>query len=189
MVKRTVCRVGVLVAGVMLVFPASAQPVQPHQGQPSGSEVFSEFLACDALAMPADRLICYETTLKAMKSRFGLTEEYNRGTDFAPLLRHRGAATLKPAPVTPSRRASSSLVAEDNPGKRFEATIVSATTDQVGHWIFTLDNGQVWKAADGTWLKHTEYVGKTVIAKRGWMGGWRFKIKEDKEVGRFKRIR
>ena len=184
-----VSRAGTVAAGLALLCLAGAGPARAQQEQPTGAEVLSEFLACDALAMPADRLICYETALKVMKRRFGLSDGRDRSVDLAPLLRSRRGGALSEPPSARGRRAPASLVAEDSSGKRFEATIVSATTDQVGHWIFTLDNGQVWKATDGTWLKHTNYEGKTVIAKRGWMGGWRFKIKEDKEVGRFKRIR
>ncbi len=189
MARCAVCGTGMVMAGMALICLAGAGAVRAQQEQPTAGEVFSEFLACDALAMPADRLICYETALKVMKRRFGLSDGRDTSVDFAPLLRPRRGEAPSETPAVRSMGAPSSLVAEDNSGKRFEATIVSATTDQVGHWIFTLDNGQVWKAMDGTWLKHTNYEGMTVIAKRGWTGGWRFKIKEHKEVGRFKRIR
>ncbi|GIX15825.1 MAG: hypothetical protein KatS3mg119_0011 [Rhodothalassiaceae bacterium] len=175
-----------LAASALLLATAGARA---QQEQPTGAEVLSEFLACDALALPADRLICYETALKAMKRRFGLGGEGRGGADLAPLLSHDRAGPAPGAPVRRTPLVPRMAAGADEQTDAFEATIVSAATDQVGHWIFTLDNGQVWKAADGTWLKHPDYAGKTVIAKRGWMGGWRFKIKEDKEVGRFKRIR
>jgi len=60
-------RGGVFAAtGVMLamtVLPALAQ---------SDTDVLSDFLACDAIEAPADRLTCFETTLKLYKIRYGL---------------------------------------------------------------------------------------------------------------------
>ncbi len=177
------------IGGVCVLLLAMGAGAHAQQDQPSGAEVFSEFLACDALNLPTDRLICYETALKAMKHRFGVADERDTGADLAPLLENRRGGSALTRPSRRNAPASLGAMAEQDMGKRFEATIVSARTDRVGHWVFTLDNGQVWKAADGTWLKHTDYEGKTIIAKRGWMGGWRFKILDYREVGRFKRVR
>lgn len=182
-------RIGTVAVGLALICLVGAGSARAQQEQPTAGEVFSEFLACDALSLPTDRLICYETALKVMKRRFGVTGGRGADRDLAPLLGNRSGDSTWARPSGRRAPPSARAMAEEEMGRRFEATIVAARTDQVGHWIFTLDNGQVWKAADGTWLKHTDYEGKTVVAKRGWMGGWRFKILDYREVGRFKRIR
>ncbi len=177
---------------MMAPFSVMARAGTPPAGtSPAGTEVFSDFLACDGIARPAERLVCYDAALKKYKIRFGLLrgtpEEPARDRGSAGAAAGSGGALASRGPLAESWRTAPGY-GEEAP-KRIEGVIVSARTDAAGHWIFRLDNGQVWKASDGTWLRHRDYEGKEVVLKRGWMGGWRLKIKEYKEVGRFKRIR
>ncbi len=50
---------------------AAALTISSARAQ-SDTDVLSDFLACDAIDAPADRLTCFETTLKLYKIRYGL---------------------------------------------------------------------------------------------------------------------
>lgn len=64
-------RGGLSAATGVILLAAAAMGATPAMAQ-SNTDVLSDFLACDAIDAPADRLTCFETTLKLYKIRYGL---------------------------------------------------------------------------------------------------------------------
>ncbi|GIX15824.1 MAG: hypothetical protein KatS3mg119_0010 [Rhodothalassiaceae bacterium] len=181
--------------------PAAAQ-------QPSGGEVFSEFLACEAVPDPTEQLICFRTALKKYKARFGLlsgrAEDAARDNPAALPAPAGGSgrawarapAVSAPAPASPppadaspkAEREYRHALAEATPD-RVEGVIVEASRDPLGYWIFTLDNGQVWKEASKSRLRDSSFTGRRATIRKGLFGSWQIKIAGVGASGRVVRIR
>lgn len=194
--------VGVLAVGLPAsTLPAAAQSV----ARPDGAEVFSDFLACDEIARPDERLICYDAALKKYKLRFGLLkgtpEDLARAQTRSRVLAHRpviapvgGQPVLREGDL--GEKADSPLeektrrhrLAKATPG-RVEATIVKARKDPLGYWIFTLDNGQVWKEASGSKLRDSRFQGRLATISKGMFGSWHIKVEGVGASGRVIRLR
>ncbi|RMG57905.1 MAG: hypothetical protein D6717_03975 [Gammaproteobacteria bacterium] len=194
---------------IVQAVPAAAQE------QPTAGEVFSEFLACEAVPDPTEQLICFRAALKKYKLRFGVlsgrVEDAARDNPAALLPssrpRHKAArkggllptgpapamaADLPPRPPADSPKAEREYrqaLAEATP-RRVEGVIVEAHRDPLGYWIFTLDNGQVWKEASKSRLRDSSrFTNRRAVIKRGLLGSWRIKIEGMGASGRVTRIR
>ncbi|RMG25938.1 MAG: hypothetical protein D6724_03010 [Armatimonadetes bacterium] len=199
-------------AAVAATLTATALPAAAQQ--PTAGEVFSEFLACEAVPDPTEQLICFRTALKKYKLRFGVlsgrVEDAERENPAALLPssrpRHKAArkggllptapapamaAGLPPRPPADSPKAEREYrqaLAEATP-KRVEGVIVEAHRDPLGYWIFTLDNGQVWKEASGARLPDRDYTGRAVRIRKGLFGSRFMEIEGVSAAGRVQRIR
>ena len=193
-------------AGLAVIALVGAGPVRAQQERPSGAEVFSEFLACESVPDPTEQLICFRTALKKYKLRFGLlsgrVEDAARDNPAAIVgvqgsgrtsSRRAGASPLVSAPPADdspkARRVYRQALAQSTP-KRVEGVIVEARRDPLGYWIFTLDNGQVWKEASKSQLRETNrLVNRRAVIKKGLLGSWHIKIQGIGSSGRVVRIR
>ncbi len=207
--------IGAVVAVIPLrvsYFQAAAQVQAAAQKGPSAGEVFSEFLACEAVADHTEQLICFRAALKKYKLRFGLLSgrvedaardspsalsgsrrshrTAARGAGGAPVASAPAAAGALPSPPADSpkaRRKYRQALAEATP-KRVEGVIVKARRDPLGYWIFTLDNGQVWKEASGARLSGASFAGKHVKIRKGLLGSWYMTVAETHASGRVVRL-
>jgi len=175
--------------------------------------VFSDFLACEAVPDPTEQLICFRTALKKYKRRFGLSSGrvedvardnpaafFNSRQPHRKTTRRAGLPSVAsvppvsgalPPPVADSpkaRREYRQALAEATP-KRVEGVIVEARRDQLGYWIFTLDNGQVWKEASKSRLRDSNrFTNRRAVIKKGLFGSWHIKIQGVGSSGRVVRI-
>ncbi len=197
----------------ILVVAASVLLAAAHaraQQQPSAGEVFSEFLACEAVPDPTEQLICFRTALKKYKARFGLlsgrVEDAARENPAALPVAPAGRKTPPPAlsavspgsavaapppPADASPKAEREYrhaLAQATPD-RVEGVIVEATRDPLGYWIFTLDNGQVWKEASKSRLRDSSFTGRRATIRKGLFGSWQIKVEGTGASGRVVRIR
>ncbi len=190
-----------MAAALGFAAPVAAQSA----ARPDGSEVFSDFLACDELDRPDERLVCYDAALKKYKIRFGLLKgtpgelarEDGRTRSLAhrpvvapggkrPVLEGGDLRERVDSPVAEKERRH--RLAKATPG-RIEATIVKARRDPLGYWIFTLDNGQVWKEASGSKLRDSRFEGRLATIRKGMFGSWHIKVKGIGTGGRVIRLR
>ena len=202
------------ISGLLVVLMAAIAGKGLAQEQPTAGEVFSEFLACEAVPDPTEQLICFRTALKKYKRRFGLlagrVEDVSRDNPAAlptsrRLSRKAGrqanlpplaaAPTVGEPPASPpsdspkARRTYRQALAESTP-KRVEGVIVEARRDPLGYWIFTLDNGQVWKEASKSHLRDSSrFTNRQAVIKKGLLGSWHIKIQGIGSSGRVVRIR
>ncbi len=200
------------VSGLLVILMTAISGKGLAQEQPTAGEVFSEFLACEAVPDPTEQLICFRTALKKYKRRFGLlsgrVEDVARDNPAAlptsRRLSRKGerrvsvpplasastvGGTLAPPPSDSpkAQREYRRALAEATP-KRVEGVIVEAHRDPLGYWIFTLDNGQVWKEASGARLSGASFAGKHVKIRKGLLGSWYMTIAETHASGRVVRV-
>ena len=206
-------RIGTVAVGLALICLVGAGSARAQQEQPTAGEVFSEFLACEAVPDPTEQLICFRTALKKYKRRFGLSSGrvedvardnpaafFNSRQPHRKTTRRAGLPSVAsappvagalPPPVADSpkaRREYRQALAEATP-KRVEGVIVEARRDQLGYWIFTLDNGQVWKEASKSRLRDSNrFTNRRVVIKKGLFGSWHIKIQGVGSSGRVVRI-
>ncbi|MGY8986362.1 MAG: hypothetical protein ACKVIX_07000 [Sphingomonadales bacterium] len=149
-----------------------------------------DFSKCENLKDTSDRLECFEIVLRGMRDK--------RSTPY------------KISPASPSQLDESTRAAVepsglngkfDDFGKPVEkreieeedmtANVTKFNEDANGKIMFYLDNGQVWKETDGSYLKipgSIKDIGKVTIYK-GSFGGYRIKVINNAKDGRVKRLK
>lgn len=167
---------GSLLCALLLASPVFAQ-----------EDAVSDFLSCDPLVIPAERLTCFDSILKQYKLRYGLLK-----SDAQSLAREN---RQHPRAVPQGRVKAESLErsqAEDasqagliNLPDKFEARIIR--TWNVGATDYVeLDNGTIWKESGGTNLR--SFGNEQVVISKGLFGGYRMAIGPSKRIVAVKRV-
>jgi len=180
----------VALLGLLAVSPAAAQP--------SGSDVFSDLLACDPLRDPGERLTCYDSVLRQYKIRFGLLEGSPDELEAEARSRRtmpRGAVARNP--VAPPRADAveerEEAPAETRPSaprptertrrvaspEEFdlphETTVTAYNANQRGDFRLRVAEGFVFEKAGGPSFSE-DPSGKTVTLTKNFLGNWRMEV-------------
>lgn len=182
------------------VFALAAAASVPALAQET--EILSDFLACDAMSAPAERLTCFDATLKQYKLKYGLLNSSPEAVAKADEGRSRAVPQPRVAAEDIGAAYSGSGAKDRQAGQEdtssggrdrknsdrariaaakvadgdFSAVIVAVEKSVLGYLVFTLDNGQVWRETDGSPLPQGNMLNKTARFDKNFIGGWRMKI-------------
>lgn len=137
-------------------------------------------LDCTSILSDAERLTCYDTAVKAFSA------------DARAIAERREAQSAKLAAAAASAAA---VQKSDSFGRvtesrldSIESTLKEVLTDGNGKSVFILDNGQIWRQADGFRLPNAR-IGTSVTLKRGAMGSYRLLIAGSNRTAQVIRMR
>lgn len=157
-----------LLAGLVLAGPVQAQASDKLPGQ---------LVGCSAQADDAKRLACYDSVVKSLSSEARKVSEARE----AETAKAKQAAAAAAAAAAATAAAEAEAARKDSFGKAADsadevksvaAAITEILRDASGKPVFILDNGQMWRQADGFTLPNAK-VGTKVTVKRGAMGSYR----------------
>lgn len=170
------------------------------------NEILSDFLACDALSGPTERLACYDATMRQHKLKYGLLDSNAESVAAAESTVDRTVDNAqietrpRPGPGVDGRGAASSGDARD--GNRvgrqpalqspnvlpdeFSARIIRTWREGYDQLV-ELDNGSVWRGAGGIALRVSG--NEEVRVFKGTFGNMRMKIGDSGRVVSVSRVR
>ena len=157
-----------LLAGLLLAVPVQAQASDKLPGQ---------LVGCSAQADDAKRLACYDSVVKSLSAEARKVSEARE----VETAKAKQAVAAAAAAAAATAAAEAEAARKDSFGKAADsaddvksvtAAIAEILRDASGKSIFILDNGQIWRQADGYSLPSAR-VGGTVMVKRGAMGSYR----------------
>jgi hypothetical protein len=155
--------VGVVAAGLALA-PATAAELPPA------------VLACASEVQDAARLACYDSAVKAASAearrRVEAREVEGRKAAEAAAAAAAAAAVAAEASAEEARKAAFGKPRDESAVAGLTAVIQEVLRDATGKAVFVLDNGQIWRQADGFSLPSAK-VGVAVELKRGALGSYR----------------
>lgn len=185
---------------IALVLAAAIFPLGAASA--ADEEVVSDFLACEPLSVPSQRLLCFESVLKQHKLRLGLLPPEAVQSNLPSSGAVRSAPTvLGAAPAVPRQQEADSpergrreAPVASQFAKADEARVPDRFTAQVervwvhGHRTYVaLDNDTVWRDTDGRDLLVVE--DDSVEVYKGFMGGYRMKPSSSGAVATVRRVR
>ncbi len=145
-------------AGVALVSPVAAQAPRA-------------LLDCTSILSDAERLACYDTTVKAFSSEARAVAE-RREAQAAKLA---AAAAAASAAAAAAQRSDGFGKANEARIERIDSTLKELMTDSTSKSVYVLDNGQIWRQADGYRIPNAR-PGAAITIKRGAMGSYRLSV-------------
>jgi hypothetical protein len=124
-------------------------------------------LDCTSILSDAERLSCYDTAVKTFSADARAIAERREAQ--AARLAAAAAATAAAQKADSFGRASEARV------ESVDSTLKEVLTDSVGKSVFILENGQIWRQADGFRMPNAR-PGVAVTVKRGAMGSYRLAV-------------
>lgn len=137
-------------------------------------------LDCTAILSDAERLACYDRAVKAFSSEARVVAE-RREAQSAKLAAAAAAAAA-------AQKADSFGRASEARIESVESTLKEMLTDSTGKSVFILENGQIWRQADGFRIPNVR-PGTAVTVKRGAMGSYRLTIAGSNRTAQVVRMR
>ncbi|WP_281299696.1 MULTISPECIES: hypothetical protein [unclassified Iodidimonas] len=168
------------------IFPATAQ-----NSTDTAQSVLSDFLSCDPLIIPAERLGCYDSLLKKYKIRYGLIEATPEA--IAEAERDRPRQITSPRAVPQGRVGEENLGADDQ-GKTtrgsfvtklataedltlpLETKIMDFAQNRAGDFKIRISEGFVFESAGGRIPDDINAKGQTILLTKNFLGQWRMKL-------------
>lgn len=152
-------------------FPAALPGAGAAQAQ-----VPDRLIACASTVDDAERLACYDAAVKGLGADARAASEAREKEATAA----RAAAAAAASAAAARAAAEAEAARKDSFGKATAADAVSELTagisevlkDASGKAVFVLDNGQIWRQADGFTLPNAR-VGTQVTVRRGALGSFR----------------
>lgn len=144
---------------------------------PAAGQVSPALLACVGEVKDSDRLKCYDEAVKGLSAE-ARTAAAAREKEAAAAA---AAATVAAAAASADAARAAEETRKDSFGKaadaderieQVEASIGEILQDAAKRSIYVLDNGQIWRQADGYGLT-TVKAGSSVVIKRGAFGSYR----------------
>ncbi|TPE58714.1 hypothetical protein FJQ54_16850 [Sandaracinobacter neustonicus] len=143
---------------------------------PAGAQVPDKLIGCSAEPDDAKRLACYDSVVKAISADARRVSEAREAeaakAKQAAAAAAAAAATAAAVQAEETRKASFGKADSAAEVKSVDASISEILRDASGKPVFILDNGQMWRQADGFNLPNAK-VGTKVAVKRGAMGSYR----------------
>jgi hypothetical protein len=152
--------------GCMAAMPAGALAQSPDR-----------MVACAGKVDDAERLACYDAAVKALGAEARAASEAReteaRAAKAAAAAAAAAAATRAAAAAEAERKDSfGKPAAASGTVSELTAAISEVLKDATGKAVFVLDNGQIWRQADGFKLPNAK-IGSSVTIKRGSLGSFR----------------
>lgn len=124
----------------------------------AGAQVPQQLVACALRVADAERLACYDAVVKSLNTKAS-ADASTANAAAARARADRLAGFGKPEPALET-------LAE------IQSTLAEILADSTGRSVFILDNGQMWRQADGFKLRGVK-AGTAVTVKRGALGSIR----------------
>lgn len=156
-------------------------------GLPVGAQEASSVHACASIPSNAERLACYDREDARLSGTASKPAPQATPASTAPAAAHAvivaPAAPAAPAPLPPDQtfglNREQLLTAEAHQQgaapppklKNLSAQVSSASQNSAGHWVMTLDNGQVWRQTQDQ-RDFSVSSGETVKISTGAMGSF-----------------
>ena len=149
-----------------------------------------DFSKCENLKDTSDRLDCFETVLRGMRDK--RSTPYKISPASPSQLNESTREPVEPSGLNGKfDDFGKSVEKREIEKERMTANVTKFNEDANGKIMFYLDNGQVWKETDGSYLKipgSTKDVGEVTIYKSSF-GGFRIKVINNPKDGRVKRLK
>lgn len=134
-------------------------------------------IACASKVDDAERLACYDSVVKALNSEARAASEAReaeaKAARAAAEASAAAAAAAAAAQAEADRKASFGKSVDQAAGvTEITATVTELLTDGNRKSVFVLDNGQIWRHADGPALPNIK-AGTQVTLKKGALGSFR----------------
>ena len=137
-------------------------------------------LDCTGILSDAERLACYDNAVKAFSSEARAVAE-RREAQSARLAAAAAAAAV-------AQKSDSFGRVNEARIESIESTLKEVLTDSSGKSVFILENGQIWRQADGFRLPNAK-PGAAATVKRGAMGSYRLLIVGSNRTAQVVRMR
>jgi hypothetical protein len=136
-----------------------------------------KLIACASKVDDRERLACYDSVVKSLnkeaKAASEAREAEAKAAEAAAAAAAAAAATKAAAEAEAARKDSfGKAAAASETASELTAVISEVLKDSSGKSVFVLDNGQIWRQADGFTLPNAK-VGVSVTLKRGMLGSFR----------------
>jgi len=159
-----------LLTFAMLAVPAIAKQ-QPAAPDTARSQALDTMIACRAIAVPADRLACFDRNVDALQTATAKRDIVivNR-EDVRKARRSLFGFNIPEMPILGDSNGKAGAPVEEN--REITATVRAAEQDRDGNWIVTLDDGAVWHQTHGGPLAVRPRPGTTVTIRRAALGSY-----------------
>ena len=165
-----------IAACVLLGLPAVAAAQAPKA-----------LLDCTAILNDSERLACYDAAVKTFSAEARSVSE-TREAQAARLAAAAAAATAAQKADSFGREGVKGSGRSDGRIESVDSVLKEVLTDSVGKSVFILENGQIWRQADGFRLPNAR-AGAAVEIRRGAMGSYRLMVKGSNRVAQVVRMR
>ncbi len=154
---------GLIAVTFILIAPGVAFAQEPERER---TGVLQGLVQCRAIADSAARLNCYDTATAALDEaeRAGDVVVVDRG-DVRAAQRQLFGFTLPTLPILTRGRPVEEIQAVTSP-------LTSATLQGAGKWVFTLEDGSVWRQTDTQAVRQTPRIGAETTVRRAAMGSF-----------------
>ena len=171
-----------LIALALIVPAASGKAGSPIADQSGRGKPLAGLDACHAMADVAQRASCYDLEYARLQAavdkgdvvitdREGIRQARQSLFGFSlPGLAIFGNGNGG------SDKTKSKATPDSGELQEINATIRSASTDQDGRWLVTLDNGATWRQMDDSPLGRRPRAGDAVVIRRGVLGSFMMRI-------------
>lgn len=134
--------------------------------------VLQQLYDCRAIADPAERLACYDARVTALQT--AETARDIRVVDREQVREtRRGLFGISLGGIGNIFGGGDD---DDDGVDQIGATLSAIQRDGSGHWVYTLDNGQVWVQTDGSAPGRSPRVGQAVVVRRASLGSFMISI-------------
>ena len=145
------------------------------------------FKACAAISDGAKRLACYDSALASVDAQAASKlAEQRRLAEVAAAKAAEEAKARKEQERLAAFGASSAAADADEAVREISAAIADLREGASGY-VFTLDNGQVWRQTEARTLPPVR-VGDAVAIRKGMMGGYRLTLERQQRTIAVKRV-
>lgn len=163
---------------VVLAATLIAAPAMARQADPAAvPEVLSRVTACRDVTDSTARLACYDTAVAALDSaqREGAVVVADRAQINAARRQLFGFDIASMPTMFGRGDASESL-------DEIQAALASAREAAPDRWVFTLDDGTVWRQLEPMRLDFRNRAGEPVEIKRGMLGSYRLTVGRSRAI-------
>ncbi len=137
---------------------------------PAAAQGTNAILSCVSLIDDAARLKCYDSAAKSLSSDARQAAE--RREKEAAAAAAAALAASQAAEAEARRDSFGKAKSDESEVQQVDATVSEVLKDSTGKSIFVLDNGQMWRQADGYGISNVR-AGSAVTVKRGSLGSFR----------------
>jgi hypothetical protein len=133
-------------------------------------KIFQDVVDCKKIADSAQRLACYDTSVAKLESAQSANEVYVVDKEQVKESR-KGLFGFS----LPKIKIFGSGDDDKNEIKEIDAVVAKMRQDQNG-WVFTLEDGAIWRQTDGIYIGMNPKVGNKIHIKKAAFGSYMGKV-------------